>query len=460
MRKPLLWILVLVISMSMILTFSASGCKATKEEAVPAEEAEVEEEAAVEETVEEEAVEEEEEITGDIVFWDMVWGPPEYIEAAQKLVDQFNSENPGITVTYQSIPWAGFSEAFTTAIAGGIAPDVHSLAQVEYADQGLAVPLDSIIEEWEAEGKLDELYDPGMLDIYKYGGVQYGLPYASGPFGIIYRKDILQEAGIEPPSNWDELYEAAKALTTEDQFGFVFPSLGPVGHWCYCFFMMNNGGGVINANGEPDFDNDRNVEALDYLRRFKDEGLAPEGVASYENQDVTALFFQGKAVFAFVSSFDIPGVWKQPEEFSANVEILPVIESPHGLKNAIVPVNGMMSFNQTEYPEASKKFIKWWMENNGDLWTEGNMGFYPAAKPQFELPVLKEDRLVSAFIEEYYPFAVQPYYPYKENLPELSSVDAEQLLAVAFSRALSTDEDSKAILTEINERILKIFSSE
>ena len=52
-------------------------------------------------------------------FWDMIWGPPEYIDAAKGLVDQFNTEHPEIKVEYRSVPWNNWYQTFVTAIGAG-----------------------------------------------------------------------------------------------------------------------------------------------------------------------------------------------------------------------------------------------------------------------------------------------------------------------------------------------------
>src|SRR5260221_4152001 len=57
-------------------------------------------------------------------FWDMIWGPPEYIDAAKKLVDRFDQENPKIQVRYRSVPWANWYQTYVTAIGSGTAPDI------------------------------------------------------------------------------------------------------------------------------------------------------------------------------------------------------------------------------------------------------------------------------------------------------------------------------------------------
>ena len=42
-------------------------------------------------------------------------------------------------------------------------------------------------------------------------GAIYGVPWDTGPLGFIYRKDLLDKAGItEPPKTWDEFADAAR----------------------------------------------------------------------------------------------------------------------------------------------------------------------------------------------------------------------------------------------------------
>lgn len=45
----------------------------------------------------------------NLEFWDMTWGPAEYISTAEGLVQKFNDSQDEIEVTYQSIPWDNFT---------------------------------------------------------------------------------------------------------------------------------------------------------------------------------------------------------------------------------------------------------------------------------------------------------------------------------------------------------------
>ncbi len=100
----------------------------------------------------------------------MIWGGPEYIDAGKALVAQFNQEHPDITVTYRSIPWTNWYQTFLTAIGSGTAPDISTGAgyqAVQLYDQDAILPIDDVINQLKADGKLDDFL-PKTVDILKY----------------------------------------------------------------------------------------------------------------------------------------------------------------------------------------------------------------------------------------------------------------------------------------------------
>jgi len=100
MKKSLLWIVVLVLSISVVATFSFVGCKTeTVEEAAATEEEAVKETQAEEEAIEEEAVSEEKKV---ITFWNGFTGPDR--PALEELVKKFNETNSGIEIKMDIMP--------------------------------------------------------------------------------------------------------------------------------------------------------------------------------------------------------------------------------------------------------------------------------------------------------------------------------------------------------------------
>src|ERR1700747_2632481 len=156
----------------------------------------------------------------DLRFWDMIWGPPEYIDAGKALVEQFNQQHPDITVTYRSIPWTNWYQTFLTAIGSGTAPDLSTGAgyqAVQFYDQDAILPIDDVISQLKTDGKLDDFL-PMTVDVLKYKDHYVALPWAVDIRIWYYRKDLLEQAHVQPPTNWQELKAAAQTLknpTTE-----------------------------------------------------------------------------------------------------------------------------------------------------------------------------------------------------------------------------------------------------
>jgi multiple sugar transport system substrate-binding protein len=126
-------------------------------------------------------------------FWDMVWGPPEYIDTGERLVAQFNEEHPGITVEYRSTPWNNWYQTFTTAIGAGTAPDVSTGAayqSVQFYDQGAVSAVDDVIAEWEADGTLADMTDWAHQK-WDWNGMRPGVTWQFDSRFIFYRKDLF-----------------------------------------------------------------------------------------------------------------------------------------------------------------------------------------------------------------------------------------------------------------------------
>ena len=98
-----------------------------------------------------------------------------------------------------------------TAYANGEAPDilyVEPSTFTKYAEKGMLADLSPYYTD---DLKADIL--PSALEAVTIDGKIYALPIEMETLGLFYNVDMLKEAGIEPPKTWDELYEAAKALT-------------------------------------------------------------------------------------------------------------------------------------------------------------------------------------------------------------------------------------------------------
>ena len=107
----------------------------------------------------------------------------------------------------------------------------------------------------------DDIY-PSLVETFTYDGTWYCPPKDFSTLGLVYNVDMLEAAGVEPPTNMEELAAAAEALTTDGVVGLSFGAeLARVG-----VFMLANGGYIVNDDvSEMTLDTEENRTALQYL---------------------------------------------------------------------------------------------------------------------------------------------------------------------------------------------------
>ncbi|HAC2016095.1 TPA_asm: extracellular solute-binding protein, partial [Listeria monocytogenes] len=76
-----------------------------------------------------------------------------------------------------------------------------------YAPKGVLEPLDKLVKEDNL--KMDDFYEESVKEM-TYSDKLYGLPLLNDNRILFYNKKLLQEAGVKPPTTWDELATAAQ----------------------------------------------------------------------------------------------------------------------------------------------------------------------------------------------------------------------------------------------------------
>ena len=145
----------------------------------------------------------------------------------QALLDGYAAES-GINVTFE--PQPEYDTTLQAALAGGNPPDffyVDSLSLPDLAEAGALAPIpEGVITE------PDDFY-PSLAEAFTYDGTWYCPPKDFSTLGLVYNVDMLEAAGVEPPTTMEELAAAAEALTTDDGVGLWRIPSSPVGA-CSC----------------------------------------------------------------------------------------------------------------------------------------------------------------------------------------------------------------------------------
>lgn len=319
MKKRALSIL---LALAMALSLTACGAQeessSDKESSVEtAVEEETSDESAKEASAEETALE------GEVVMWTFLDLSADNgrSKVLKKLIEKFEAENPGVTITVETQDWSTMSAKIIAGHAAGDCPDVF---QINAANLGEAIasgcmePLENLFyNDWTDEQKEDidgELFRAGYDGTY-----HYEVPLFSGSMGIMYRKDLFEEFGIsvEDIKTWDDLVEVAQTLTYVNDDGLQVYGYG-VGfntdvtdpHGVLPTVLYSQEGGMFNDDGTPnDWSGEQGQAALQFQIDLIDKyGVMPAASVAKTSEEIYNDFEAGQYAMISAGSIRVPTV--------------------------------------------------------------------------------------------------------------------------------------------------------
>ena len=129
----------------------------------------------------------------------------------EAVLDLFEQQT-GASVTFVSTG-DDIAAVLGTRIQGGDPPDVALLPQPgllrDLVRQGALIPIDDF-----AGDLVDENFDPLWRELGSVDGELYGVYYkVANKSTFWYRPDVLADAGVDPPEDWDGLIEVAQTVS-------------------------------------------------------------------------------------------------------------------------------------------------------------------------------------------------------------------------------------------------------
>jgi alpha-glucoside transport system substrate-binding protein len=154
-----------------------------------------------------------------------VWTGPEQA-SFQAVLDGFKETNPDVTVNYTS---AGdqLPTQLSTAVEGGNPPDIAVLPQPglmrDFVGKDALQPLDF------AQDDIQSNMGDSAIDLGSVDGTLYGFLFkAANKSTVWYNVAAFDDAGVDPPEDWDAFLEAAKTINAS---GLPAYSIGGADGW-------------------------------------------------------------------------------------------------------------------------------------------------------------------------------------------------------------------------------------
>lgn len=231
----------------------------------------------------------------------------------KNMVDDSFSPNTEIKVNVKNIN----VNSLLTAVVAGNGPDVvisaYQRLPVDYALRNAVVDLKRFSD---CDDVLKH-FKPSAYEGYKYDGGLYALPETESFNLLFYRKDILEQLGVEIPETWNDLIEILPTLQGNNlDVGIPYPTLATAEGDILTFYSMiyQRGGSVYNKAGTKTvIDSEEGIAAFkqytsffnsyglpqiyDFLSRFR-TGEMPLGIQNYTAYNTLT-----------VSAPEIRGLW-------------------------------------------------------------------------------------------------------------------------------------------------------
>lgn len=325
-----------------------------------------------------------------------VWGWGIYPDAWPNILDGFYEEYPNIKVNIEMIGWGDMVPKLMASMASGQGgPDLATI--------GLGADVMSFAK----RGGLKDLtkYMAPVIDQYTesstagayYDGKLYAVPSDIGPYGMFYRTDIFEKAGVDPDSikTWEDFIEAGKKITKDldgdgeiDQYMVTWPiNSYNVGNWYFGAMLEQTDGNIFDDDGNVVLDKlDTNYKIVDTMKKITDANIganiepftAPWNVAIKSDKIATILagtWFMG----------NLPGI--APEQ-AGKWKLAPAPAFTPGIEG-MMGRTGFVMPKHAEHPEEAIKFAKY-VSSKGMKTLALTSGLIPAYKEVYQDPAIAE----------------------------------------------------------------------
>ncbi|MBN8425144.1 sugar ABC transporter substrate-binding protein [Microbacterium esteraromaticum] len=149
---------------------------------------------------------------------------PARTDLLRGLLDEFEAENPGITVKLVSPPTEQADQKIQQMLQSGKGVDVlevRDLTVGPFSNNGWLYDMKSDLADWDGWNELTENAQAAA----DTDGKSYFVPYGFYGLSLFYRTDLVADAGFDgPPKSWEDLLEQASAIQdpSSNVYGYAF----------------------------------------------------------------------------------------------------------------------------------------------------------------------------------------------------------------------------------------------
>ncbi|MCA0858844.1 ABC transporter substrate-binding protein [Phaeobacter italicus] len=338
---------------------------------------------------------------------------PERTEVLRGVVDEFEANNPDVTVEIVSLPWGSAFEKLATMVAGGDIPDVVEMPdswQALYAGSGQLASLKDHVAGWEHGATLTDK----TVAMGSQSGDLYMIPYGFYLRAMFYNKKLLAEAGIDTPPNTMEEFMAASAAVSklDGKHGYCLRG-GPGGTngWIMFAAAMNGTNEFFTEDGVSRINEPGSVDGIQFMIDMYQNGYAPKDSVSWGFNEIVAGFYSGTCAFLDQDPDALIAIAERmpAEDFA----VIPMPVGPAGKAFPTIGYAGWSVFKATEHEDKAFDLVAALSSPEANAIWAKRVGVIPIHKGADQDPYFKTEQFKGWFEElngkEYVP-TIMPFY--------------------------------------------------
>ncbi len=218
-----------------------------------------------------------------------------------KVLDAYRKHKPNLK--FRNLGAVRDDSKTVRALVAGVPPDLFTIADAAFlgplARNKAILPLDDLFHN---AGLREQDFVAGSLEICRYDGKLYGMPYLIDNAALLWDKKAFREVGLDPdqpPRTLEELTEYAVKLTKTDASGNMTRiGMRPLPD-IYLLFAQRNGTLADPKTGRITTDHPGNIAAMKWYLDLTNKQGGTEKIRAFtssfgQEQGISNPFYVGK----------------------------------------------------------------------------------------------------------------------------------------------------------------------
>ncbi|GAA1317466.1 sugar ABC transporter substrate-binding protein [Pseudonocardia xinjiangensis] len=336
-----------------------------------------------------------------LTVWIMEGTNPDARPFFDELSTAFRNQT-GATLDVQFVSWASAHDKFVTSIAGGTTPDVAEVGTTWTGEFGEAGALADLAPRVQEAGLANGLVT-GLTEAGTVGDALYGMPWYAGVRSIVYRTDVFAEAGVTPPTTWEELAAAGEKIKAARPDLIPFPIAGDNEYGVYPF-VWGAGGEIAAQNGGTWTSTLDSPQARQGIQFYADlalkHGLSTPAAATWKETDLQDSFSKGQSAMIISGSWTPKAILEAAPDLQGKIGAFPIPGPTGGLSPSFLGGSHLSIFEGSPNQDLAWQLVQ--LMSTGDFAAKwgSESSFFPGTTALLQQAAQSSDPLVAPFAKQ------------------------------------------------------------